>query len=460
MEKLESQITNPEPFDVSWYKRFLTIGSFQAYEYLDGDKAYRDEQKRGFVSGEIENPNLDYPKIDQEKLTRFEAELINLKIDIQEQEVNEIVKQLYRWKINEKIAELRMLQAAASDDTKRFKRYSEFIYGKPSLEVFSYSIQYFIDDLAKEFTSENPDIKRVAEELAKLLPTGLARPLVAELPTEADVGLVQTQTLKELSSVLNIQLEEGKQYTAEEIRQVFQGALDSLRAEGWQAIIDTTSKVAISVDQEEKAIKIPTSRKLAFDKLRALIAHEIGTHVARRLNGERSRLCLLGLGLDRYEKGEEGVATAREQSLAGHFDDFAGLEGHLAISLAYGLDGQPRDFRGVYEIMKRYFTLKQLVSGKDLKEALSLAQADAWNRTVRTFRGTNCATPGTCFTKDIIYREGNIDIWNVVRQNPNELVRFNVGKYDPANPRHILILNQLGISDSDLEEKRKIKEIK
>ena len=158
------------------------------------------------------------------------------------------------------------------------------------------------------------------------------------------------------------------------------------------------------------------------------------------------------MGLDRYEKGEEGVATMREQVLDEKIEDFAGLEGHLAIGLATGVDGKPRDFRAVYEIMEKYFYFKALSSGKEPEQALKSAQTIAWNRAVRTFRGTDCQTKGICFTKDIVYREGNIGVWEVVKENPKEMVRFSIGKYDPANERHIWILDQLGISEEDLKE--------
>ncbi|MCR4263661.1 MAG: flavohemoglobin expression-modulating QEGLA motif protein, partial [Candidatus Roizmanbacteria bacterium] len=151
-----------------------------------------------------------------------------------------------------------------------------------------------------------------------------------------------------------------------------------------------------------------------------------------------------------YERGDEGVATMREQSLEDKMDDFADLGRHLAISLAYGLDGINRDFRAVYGIVEKQFLLEELLSGKDYQAALSTAQTLAWNRAVRTFRGTQCRA-GACFTKDIIYSEGNIATWIVMRENPDELFRLNVGKYDPANNRHLWVLDQLGISDQDIE---------
>ncbi len=58
---------------------------------------------------------------------------------------------------------------------------------------------------------------------------------------------------------------------------------------------------------------------------------------------------------------------------------------------------------------------------------------------------------GVCLTKDIIYRQGNIAVCQLLGKNPEELLRFSVEKYDPANPRHIWILDQLGITEKDLD---------
>ena len=57
-----------------------------------------------------------------------------------------------------------------------------------------------------------------------------------------------------------------------------------------------------------------------------------------------------------------------------------------------------------------------------------------------------------CFTKDMISREGNIDIWYLLGQSPDEIHRFTVGRFDPSNPRHLVVLDQLFITDQDLSE--------
>lgn len=451
-----TQSKSSEFLDSNWYSRFEQLGSFQAYEYLDGDKQYREEQKQRFLNQDIRNPVLDYPKIDIEKLRENEKALLQLKKDIIAGEPNEIVKQVYRWRLNEKIAELRMLIAVVEGDANRFMRYSEFIYGAPSLDIFSYTIQNLRKILTEQLSSTDPNIRKATEDLINLLPSNLTQTIEYDLPLETDIINAREKTLQELGGLINIGDDfEDREYSANEIRDIFQGAIENLRAEGWQVVVTSNSKASISVDQEHKIINIPETRKLFFSKMKALVAHEIGTHVARRLNGQRSKLRLLSLGFDRYEKGEEGVATMREQVLSKEIKNYSGLEGHLATGLAMGLDGIPRDFRDVYEIMEKYFYFQALLLGKNHEDALLLAQKNAWNRTVRTFRGTDCQTKGVCFTKDIVYREGNIGVWEVVRESPNEMVRFSVGKYDPTNERHLWVLNQLGISEVDLKDLEK-----
>ena len=59
----------------------------------------------------------------------------------------------------------------------------------------------------------------------------------------------------------------------------------------------------------------------------------------------------------------------REQVLKDSVNDFSGLEGHLAISLAMGLDGKQRDFRETYEILEKYFYFKAILAKKSPEEA-------------------------------------------------------------------------------------------
>lgn len=446
-----------EPFDQEWYQRFEKIGSFQAYEYLDGDSTYRLEERRKFEAGEVENPVLDYPKLNPQDLQQKEDALLQLKKDVLATETSgandppkmEIVKQVYRWRLNEKIAEARLLQAAATGNTKRFQRYSKFIYGSPSPDVFSYTIQSLQKRMTEYARSDNPHLRQAALDLSAVLPNNVPEVSIAQLPDVETVRSAREATVAELGDLIAIPEGVGE-LDAEAMAQAFEGALTTLRAEGWKVVINP-DKEDISVNQELKKADIGTNRRLPAEELKGLIIHEIGTHVARRVQGERSQLRLLGLGLDRYEGGEEGVATVREAVVAESIEDFSGLDSHLTIGLAQGLDGTPRDFRQVFDIMRKVLLVEELAKGKDVPSSKEEATKWAWNRCVRTFRGTDCKTPGAVFTKDIIYREGNIGVWELIRTNPEEMRRFNVGKYDPTSSRHLWALTELGITDQNLE---------
>ncbi|MCD6422162.1 DUF1704 domain-containing protein [bacterium] len=439
-------------YDTRWWEEFRQVGLFEAFEFLEGDKDYRNQQKEAFLRGEIENPTLDYPELNPEELRQREERLLYLKQRILEEEPNPVVKQAYRWKINEKIATLRMLRATLEGDMRRFRRWSEFIYGKPSPEIFAYTVNEIRQEVAKvlQDPEATPEQKEAGERLLQLLPQ--VEDISIPLPDEETFRYAQRASANLLRRLVP-SLPELEKFDAQLIQEAFSEALQRLQAEGWKVIIDEkSSKTGIAVSQETQEVRVPSSRKTAKEKLVGLILHEIGTHVQRRIKGERSRLQLLGAGLDRYEKVEEGIATMREQTTKEKMTKYSGLEGHLAISLALGLDGRPRNFREVFEVLYAFFYFRNLKRGKSPEEAQKKAQTSAWNRCVRTFRGTDCRTRGVCFTKDIIYREGNIAIWQFIREHPEELVRFDVGKYDPTNWRHIWILTLLGIRDEDLEE--------
>lgn len=431
---LKNTSEEKESLDDKWYDRFKTLASFADYEYLNGEKASREKQKVGFLSGEIENPILDYPELEKIDFEKRETDLLLLKRDILKQETNSTVRQLYIWKLNEKIAELRMLKATKNGNDQRFSRYSRFIYGNPEKNIYEYTISQIKKTVDTKLSDNNPDVRQVAQEINSALFETL-------MNNENDLSP------KDFSMPEKKIDADKLEYSAEEIKQSFILALEKYNLLGWDVIVDTEGKVkAINVSQEKKAITIPETRKLKGLQLKALIEHEIGTHVARREKGEKTKLKLLGLGLDRYLKGEEGIATYQEQKVEGA-NDFSGFEGHLAISLASGIDGKKRNFREVFDILKNYYFIQSKKTGE---ETWKSAKDSAWNRCIRTFRGTTCQTPGACLTRDIAYREGNIGIWNIVKNNPEEIKRFSVGKYDPNNSRHIWILEQLNITEEDL----------
>lgn len=436
-------------FDSSWYLKFQEHGNWEAFDQLGGERDVRDAQKEAFLRGEIENPTLDYPYLAEFPFDDYEAGLLKLKAAIISQEEVEAVREAYRWKINEKLAELRMLRAAQQGDIRRFKHYSHFVYGGPSKEVFDFTVNKLHEEIA-QLDILDLRVYNVAASLRDSLP----------LPTETSITLPDERLFKRIQQMVQSELKElasepltEESYAADDVKKVLDRVLEKIGAEGWSTEI-SRNRDNMSISQSKQ--KVQTSeRPQKGVRLKKLIEHEIGKHVRRRLHGEESPLQLLGLGLDRYERGEEGVATLAEQGLDQRFTDYTHLDAFMGIALAKGVDGTPRNFREVFTILEKIYAIKYFNEDMPYEKAMKQARNDAWDRCVRTFRGTDCKTRGACLTKDIIYREGNIWVWNTIDDRPSELDRLNMGKYDMANDRHMWVLSQLGLVKERFERPAK-----
>ena len=431
MENLKSQ----EKFDERWYTRFESV-NFEDYEKLTGNKEVREKEKIDFLNGKIENPSLDYPELESFDLDEREESLLSLKEDILELEQNEAVKKIYRTKINESLATLRMLRATKNGDDRKFSRYADFIYGKPGVDDTGYIVEHVKELIIANQESENNEKQAAIQRL---------RQLFDGVSMEAGEGADKSI----LPDGQNIP---GTLASVDEAVEAFENALQEIGADEWKVVVDSKAGISnFSVSQEHKVVRIPSEEKLlareiSKKKLQGLLEHEIKTHVARRSNGERSKLQLLGLGLDRYLKAEEGVATYAEQQVTGA-KEFAGVPRFLAIALAKGINGKPLDFQQTHMLMTDY----RLLASPKKDVTLEQARSTAYNDCVRIFRGTTCKTPGAVYPKDMSYF-GNRAIWTLVSKNSDVVETFTVGKYDPNNDEHVALLTQLGILDSDLEK--------
>jgi len=451
MPEIETPYYPPEEWgslDEYWFNKLEATGSFE--DVFDKESGEQKQQYDLFMSGQIENPNFSYPNINAEEISKVEKKVIALKEELLLKEDRLAIRECYRWRLNERIAYLRMLKSIASGDMHRFKRYSWFLYGRPQPEIFNANLYLLHKQLDLDMQSQNADLQQAALNLNNLLPQTNQSAPTPNLPDEQSIASARENT-QQLAQNLMPSLEPNKTYGAEEIQSAFVQALQNLRAPGWQVIIGPETRKVLGVRGASKKVLIGPKQEFSAQRLTELIAHEIGTHVARRQNGERSHLKLLSSGLDRYLPGEEGIATMREQALANKVEEFARLDRHLAIGLVWGIDGIQRNFRQTFEIMETFYYWQSLKSQTETTIAKNKAKEKAWDLCVRIFKGADCTTPGVCYSKDIVYHEGNINIWDVIRDDPKEMIRFNIGKYNPHNPRHLWILSTLGISDEDLE---------
>jgi len=446
--------------DEKWYDQFVALASEQDYEYLVGNDLFRQRQKREFLAEVIRNPRMDYPLINLTKINARWKKLSKLREAIEDQEENKTIRQAYIDKIDEKITELQMITAGKKlekcrdqkeqkKQVKIFKQCTENLYGKPTPAVFNVALDNLREKIVRNIMHQDKIIAQASDELLQALP--MADEEYTRKYTfwqnKRNLSRIRRDLLDEIGQLSELDTEK-ETYLPEDIQNFLMDKLRRLNLNDWRVEIDNNYQ-SVAVDQKKKIIHIPKTRQTDTLYLKKLALHEIGVHVYRRENGERSKLKLLGIGLDRYEIGEEGLAGLVEN----FFDDrlkfsFYQLLSYVSIGLVYGLDGQPRDWRDMYDILLKLYLYIGLVRWpeKEIEEIKLKAINLAYNRCIRIFRGTNGQTRGVCFTRDLIYLKGKISIWDVINHRPEELRRVYCGKYNPANEKHVGWLNDLGIN--------------
>jgi hypothetical protein len=416
----------------------LAVSDYEFLRYTN-ERGVRD----AFLAGAVEEPALWYGDIalayaeDRIEDVRALTEVVRAYGDA-------VVRRAYLPKLEETQMKYELLRAAEQGEDTVAHEASVRMYGAPREDIFHYSQRELQGYMERVASARGGDVvvRRALETLA---------PAVSGIPEhkysfeEAVFPAVNTY-------------EDKVPLTATEVRDLCVQALDSFSITDWQVLIDAPGeRITFNTNQDLRTVFIPSDEDLLLrkhplvrERVESIIAHEIGTHVLRRERGFAAPLGLLGIGLAGYLRGEEGIATYAEQVRDGT-RHFSGGFGYLAVGWAMGLDGTPRTFRALYEVLEAYCLMRAIEHALtytrpiDVHLFLERARHQAWARCVRTFRGTTGSTPGACFTKDIVYREGNIAIWELIHTQPTVVNTFSLGKFDPANIEHVDILKDLGM---------------
>jgi hypothetical protein len=463
--------------DERWYLRLKDIlANGDTEDVYIPDVKELEKQKELFLSGEIEAPNPLLINASIPHLENREFDLLKLKDEILKNEENETVAQFYRWRLNEEIARVRMYKTSKEIVTLRdqpghngnalraleirFDRYNKYIYGEPSPKIYSDVLFAIQSKIKEDLTSEDTRLREAAGRLASILPVSdLSERL--PFPDSETIKAVKEWVQDDIDGY-GIDLENFPDISkAPEIIASFQDSLGKIGAHGWVGVLDDSGRRLITISQPKEKYWVPEQREAKPGKMRELTIHEILTHALSGVMGEKSTFGLTSIGTDRSEKANEGLATARTQARKSGFDDYASLLDHFAVGLARGLDKNAdgsrhfRNFRDVYDIIYAYSYYKQIRTGKDNEAANTNAITEAWNKTRMCFRGSGHETKGICNREKLIYREGNIEVWGQLGNNPELMMRLmiSLGKVDTNNLRHMYGLHKLDlISKEDLDK--------
>lgn len=408
------------------------------------------EKQRFYDSGRQYDPDLKPTEVNDAELEARENQLRAFKSNLPQD--GSIISQAYRWKLNEQIANIYMLRAAADGLPRTFSRYNHFIYGNPDFALSSAVADWFREDALSRLDHNSPSVRRSAEQVLEVVPDleGSRQLLVPQPEVFSRVREMHYRAGGYYALLLTgVELPDSGKITPEEGEPALQRVLDNLESDYRIADADGATW---SVSHIDRAVKRPKTYNMPVLRFIGLgLGHEVGSHLLERQNGLRQPLRLMASGLDRAERGNEGRALIREQVTYPDFASFSRLQRwqdimrrHIGISLAEGLTGEKMRFSEVYNVVNAIDQLWEALKKPDgPEEAQHKAHSRTWSLLARLLKGTN--GQGGAYLKDKVYLEGNVACWGLAGVHPELIELGDRGKSDITNPRHINISRQLGI---------------
>ncbi len=432
-------------------------GTMSVSEALLPDATTLAEQKQAFYdSGMQQAPDLRPTTVDVDQIESRNKALIQLGRTGIDEDTDPTVAQLYRWRINELVAENRIVQAAATGDTRRFEVYNKFVYGTPSTEVFRATAGSFRADAQASLDHDNPNVREAAAEVLAVV-DGIPESETSLTPSPELFGAVRELHYRKTGFyallLSGVELPDSGTVGPDVGEPALERILHNLEA-GYSRAENPTGK-SWAISHARKEFLGPLDYKLPVNRFIGLPAgHEAGSHILEYVNGMRSKLQLMAIGLDRYEAGNEGRALLREQVVYPDIAEFSKLirwqdvlRRHFAISLATGLKDDAVDFPSVYKAVNAIDKLWERKKNPDDPDAADAkAHTRTWSLLERVLKGTDGT--GGAYRKDIVYLEGNVASWKAAEADVYNIESGDLGKYDIANDRHTEALGKLGVLET------------
>lgn len=185
-----------------------------------------------------------------------------------------------------------------------------------------------------------PEMRSIAGRVLERIPPGRQELVDKHLPLiPQELADHWYPTVAERFDSLISLVEPDTEYSSEELVQLFENALAVLEtawnlpgAVRWGVqLFDGNS---INIDPVTETIRVPRGANWASARAIDLIVHEIGVHLVRRFNAERTGSSLLVNGLPGYYDAEEGLADTLGQIASKKLDDKDLVSYDLGIGLA------------------------------------------------------------------------------------------------------------------------------
>lgn len=393
--------------DANWFLQLKSINRPLLLDSLEITPDSLKSEKSKVISIPGYNPSFSYKKLDSISINDAAEKLSKLRELLCQTETDSSILKLYVDKIDELLDENSILLAAVNNDVEGFNVSNQKRYGSLSIDFIAndllklqrkYDLFTGFDFYPNDFSVNKEKMKKTVDSVFSQWPS-----------ISGSVGIL----------------------SAAEVKSVWEVELAKISPD-WKIQI-SSNVFHLKVSSKKLTVFIPETIRMRGDRVAAMFAHEIGTHVYRREEGKKSKLQLLSIGFAKYQKAEEGIALVRENASVGIYGLRGGFDKYLALAYSGGLiDGEKKDFSQTFKFLKEYYYCRHGYRHLDSKSEL-LAVDRAWLSTVRVFRGGNPAVPGNCFYRDKIYREGLFNTLKLLENNPEQLENSHLGKFDPGN---------------------------
>lgn len=150
-------------------------------------------------------------------------------------------------------------------------------------------------------------------------------------------------------------------------------------------------------------LNISDNYQISPERARALIQHEVGTHIATYFNGKAQPLQLFSLGVPGYEQLQEGLAVLSEYLIGGLSNKRLRILAARVVAVRNMLMGH--SFIDTFSL---------------LVEDYQFSEETAFNITMRVYRAGG-------LTKDALYLQGLIELINYIKKG-QDLQLLTVGK--------------------------------
>jgi tetratricopeptide (TPR) repeat protein/transcriptional regulator with XRE-family HTH domain len=440
-------------FDDYWWLAYA--GPFTQEEQQQWDEVFppADESTKDRLRGvllqsrerEVEaalrerrEPRLRYPAIEIEKVRQRIAGLATLEREIATDEPNAIVQRFYHGAIRDELRFLQMIEATYEGEHDRFWELTQQIYPPPTMDEMQYALTRVAQVLQQGLQRE--DTREVSQQVIQTLQAW------GVTSHHASLGVLPTQEVPQ-DRRPELESRRQSQVSAKAALRFFEAALHESEYEGWQVVLDPNAS-GPRVESGLRHVFLPDC-PMSLEDIREYLSHELLGHVTRSVAGELSSLGLLGMGTQGYMPTEEGLADYYERHVAAlhadPFDDSGIWLGTLAVGLACGIATPSQTFSSLFAFFERFLLVYRLLWRNDEERptAEERARKNARIRCLRTFRGvTDLDRPGVCFTKDVVYLRGYLQIEQAVAADETVLDRLAVGK---VALEHLSDLQELGI---------------